>query len=226
MYKEYPEDGTPLLGPNQWPRLPTTFKPFFEEYSQKMTNLGFTVMRAIAMSLGLNEHYFDKYCNDSFTYYRVINYPPLNDHVTQTEENVGESCGVHCDYGCLTFVNQDDTQGALWVQSNDGEWIAANPVPGAFTVNLGDMLKLWTGNLYQSTPHKVVHANKDTYRTSIPFFFEPNFDAIISPLPLPEYLFEKKKQQDFEPVRYSDHLISKVLGNFVFGDKPMKREKY
>jgi isopenicillin N synthase-like dioxygenase len=89
------------------------------------------------------------------------------------------------------------------------------------------MLKLWTSNLYQSTPHKVVHANNDNYRTSIPFFFEPNFDAIIETLPLPAHLFEnKKKPEPFAPIKYGDHITKKVLGNFTFGDAPMKQDRY
>ncbi|KAL0479133.1 hypothetical protein AKO1_008013 [Acrasis kona] len=225
LYKDVPpNDSNPIHGHNQWPEKPENFRSFFENYDQQMDKLGRSVMRAIAMSLGLEEHYFDKYINDSYMCMRIINYPPLSDAAEQKEENVGDSCGVHCDYGLLTFVNQDSTKNALWVQDQSGEWISANPLPGSFTVNLGDMLKLWTSNLYQSTPHKVIHTNSKAQRTSIPYFFEPNFDAIISPLPLSDSLFEgKKKPEPFQPKKYGDHLTSKVLGNFTFGDTLVKK---
>jgi isopenicillin N synthase-like dioxygenase len=46
------------------------------------------------------------------------------------------------------------------------------------------MLAEWTGGLYVSTLHRVRH-NSDKMRISIPLFFDPNMDALISPvLPL------------------------------------------
>ncbi len=46
-------------------------------------------------------------------------------------------CGEHTDYGCLTLINSDATPGALQVKAADGTWVAAEPVAGAFTTNLG-----------------------------------------------------------------------------------------
>jgi isopenicillin N synthase-like dioxygenase len=217
LFREEPENGKPLHGPNQWPSEPKSFRPFFENYVEEMQKLGNAVMRALAMSLELDEHHFDRFMDKSFWIMRVINYPPLDEQITTHEHNVGDSCGVHTDYGCLTFVNQDETKGALWVQSDSGEWVSADPIEHAFVVNLGDMLKLWTGNLYQSTPHRVVHKG-DKARISIPFFFEPNFDAVIEPLPLCENLFADKTPMTFEPRMYGDHVTTKVLGNFTFSN--------
>jgi isopenicillin N synthase-like dioxygenase len=42
--------------------------------------------------------------------------------------------------GCLTLLNQDDTQDALQVLSKSGEWIHANRIKGALVVNIGDMV--------------------------------------------------------------------------------------
>lgn len=52
---------------------------------------------------------------------------------------VGDGCGIHTDYGCLTIVNQD-AAGGLEVQTVDGRWIEGKPVDGAFAINIGDML--------------------------------------------------------------------------------------
>lgn len=54
---------------------------------------------------------------------------------------------------------------------------------------------------------------------SVPFFFEPNFDAVISPLsslsrltnPVDRKKIEKKKRDN---VKYGDFLLKKVSGNF------------
>jgi isopenicillin N synthase-like dioxygenase len=55
---------------------------------------------------------------------------------------------------------------------------------GCFLVNIGDMLSKWTDGIYKSTRHRVLHTS-DKMRISVPFFFDPDWDAVISPvLPL------------------------------------------
>ena len=69
-----------------------------------------------------------------------------------------------------------------------GEWITANPVPGSFVCNVGDMLRVYSNGAYQSTPHRVINSDPSRSRVSIPFFYEPAFDAqarILPPLQWP-----------------------------------------
>ncbi|MQL84640.1 hypothetical protein Taro_017154 [Colocasia esculenta] len=114
--------------------------------------------------------------------------------------------------GLLTLVNQDDDITALQVRNLSGEWINAMPIPGSFVCNIGDMLKVLSNGLYEPTLHRVIN-NSSKYRTSIAFFYEPNFDVPMEPLD-----FCKQKTggiAKFEKVIYGEHLISKVLTNFV-----------
>jgi len=154
--------------------------------------------------LGLPEDFFttNHLTDDSFWLLRAISYPPL--------PKQGEmSCGEHCDYGCLTFITADETRGALQVKNRQGEWIAADPIKGAFVVNIGDVLALWTGGLYVSTPHRVVN-NSLSSRISIPFFFEPNFDSRV--VPIPELAANNGQARGLV---YGDHLFSKISKNFA-----------
>ena len=77
-------------------------------------------------------------------------------------------------------------------RSNRGKRSPATIIPNAlltftylmqhcFLVNLGDMLAEWTGGLYRSTKHRVVHTSPKM-RVSVPFFFDPNWDAFIEPI--------------------------------------------
>ena len=45
-------------------------------------------------------------------------------------------------------------------------------------MNFGDMLEFWSGEKIKATPHRVYGNNNE--RFSIPFFFNPQFDTIIS----------------------------------------------
>lgn len=59
--------------------------------------------------------------------------------------------------------------------------MTADPIEGAFVLNIGDMMRIWTNGLYRSTPHRVLRPAPGVgRRLSIPFFFEPNYDALAS----------------------------------------------
>lgn len=45
--------------------------------------------------------------------------------------------------------------------------------------NVGDMLKVYTNGLYEPTPHRVINADPSRSRVSIPFFYEPAFEAQV-----------------------------------------------
>lgn len=111
----------------------------------------------------------------------------------------------------MTLLLADSTTGALQVQMKSGEWINADPIPGAFVVNIGDMMERWTNGEWKSTLHRVIHKGSE-YRVSVPFFFEPNFDARIKPL---KSCVERTGGEPlYGEVMYGDHLIDKIKGNF------------
>jgi isopenicillin N synthase-like dioxygenase len=56
------------------------------------------------------------------------------------------------------------------------------PVPEALTVNLGDMLQVWSNDRFRSPIHRVV-ASRERVRYSAPFFLNPNYDAVCAQLP-------------------------------------------
>lgn len=49
------------------------------------------------------------------------------------------------------------------------EWVALEPVSGAYIVNVGDILGLYTGGEYKSSLHRVMNKS-GVERYSIPFF--------------------------------------------------------
>jgi isopenicillin N synthase-like dioxygenase len=132
-------------------------------------------MAGVALSLDLPESYFaDRYTGDPFIIFRIFNYPPG----PADRWGVGE----HTDYGLLTILKQDGNGGLQVRPRSGGGWIDATPIPGTFVCNMGDMLDRLTGGHYRSTPHRVL-ASTARERLSWPFFFEPNLDAEIVPLP-------------------------------------------
>ncbi|KIO06162.1 hypothetical protein M404DRAFT_946964 [Pisolithus tinctorius Marx 270] len=219
-----PDKSKTLWGENQWPTIPG-FREKYEQWVEKMRKLGMIVMEAMADGLGLKEDEWKEFrsqVEDSFWYMRIIGYPPLpNDYD-------GFSVGAHKDYGCLTLLYADPTRSALQVflhrsghtvtdvnglpDEQDGEegvWIDADPIPGCVVCNIGSMWEVWSNGLYKSTLHRVIHRGAN-YR--IPFFFEPNFDANVKPLPAA--IAQTGDVQVYKPVEYSKFLLSKVSYNF------------
>ena len=169
-----------LMGKNLWPERPLELKKAYEEYVEKMLQLGEVVLTAMGAALGEGyEDVFVTHTKNSFWGMRLIGYAPIPEPGSEEFRNEeGISCGEHTDYGCVTLLLTDSTKGALKVrsQSEKDTWISADPIPGAFVVNIGDMMERWTNGLWRSTSHKVVHRG-DEFRVSLPFFYEPDFGA-------------------------------------------------
>ena len=168
---------TPLHGRNLFPGLPG-FREAVLAYLGALTRLGHTLMEGIALSLGLEATYFaDRYTADPLILFRIFNYPS---RPAPAEKDVRWGVGEHSDYGLLTILWQDDV-GGLQVKTREG-WVEAPPVRGSFVCNIGDMLDRLTGGLYCSTPHRVVLNTSGRDRLSMPFFFDPHFEARVRPI--------------------------------------------
>ena len=78
----------------------------------------------------------------------------------------------------LTLLLVEPGKGGLQVE-HDGDWIDAPSVPGAFVVNIGEMLELATHGYLKATLHRVISPRIGDDRISIPFFFNPALDATM-----------------------------------------------
>eukprot|EP00879_Flechtneria_rotunda_P017829 GHRR01018688.1.p1 GENE.GHRR01018688.1~~GHRR01018688.1.p1 ORF type:complete len:302 (+),score=55.44 GHRR01018688.1:358-1263(+) len=215
---------SPIHGPNQWPCQVPGFTPILMDYIHHMQRLGAALLRGIAAGLGLPQQYFGGSLaghEESYWVLRVIHYPPLQDKSLKQQhqaaaagQEVGRqvqlSCGEHTDYGLLTLVNQDPHVCALQVKNALGQWVDAPPLPGTFVCNIGDMFQVLTNGQYKPTLHRVLNTDPSKSRVSVPFFYEPCYEAIVQPIPQ----FCRSAPAKYPAVRYGTHLESKVLTNF------------
>jgi isopenicillin N synthase-like dioxygenase len=199
--------GTPLHGPNLFPTHPAGLRAAVLDYLTALTALGHRLMAGIALSLDLPESYFaERYTADPLILFRIFNYPPA------AEPDGSWGVGEHTDYGLLTILKQDGN-GGLQVRGRSG-WLDAVPLPDSFVCNIGDMLDRLTGGRYRSTPHRV-RPSAGRHRLSWPFFFDPSFDADVTPVARAELADDREQRWDRASVHdfrgtYGDYLLAKV----------------
>ena len=50
----------------------------------------------------------------------------------------------------IRYVYKKDPKcGGLEIQTTDGKWIPATPIPNTIVVNIGDLLAFWSGGRYR-----------------------------------------------------------------------------
>lgn len=201
----YPDDhpyvlaGYQTYGGNQWPAELPEAPQLCEAYIQSMLALSRRLMQLLALSLGLAEDFFDATSASPMLTLRMIRYPA---HPADADEQTF-GAGAHTDWGALTILAQD-MHGGLEVCMPDGSWAPATPIEGCLVVNLGDMIPRWTNGLYHSNPHRVRNTlSGGQARYSIPFFYEPDYMALIEPVP---GTLAAGEQARFAPCTAGEHL--------------------
>jgi isopenicillin N synthase-like dioxygenase len=159
---EYPDN----VSVEKVPQFSPTLKASYQAFEQSGTSL----LQAIALYLGLGEHYFDNYVHNGNSILRAIHYPPI----TQ-EPKSAIRAEQHEDINLITLLVGASADG-LQIQTKTGDWVPVTSLPEQIVVNVGDMLQRLTNNKLKSTTHRVVNPPREmwgTPRFSIPFFLHP-----------------------------------------------------
>jgi isopenicillin N synthase-like dioxygenase len=198
---------------NRWPAQMPEFRQACEVHYGAMLALSRDLLRAFAIGLDLPENRFDGYFDLPICQLSLLYYIPIPEGSDVEVSNTVS----HTDEGPLTILAQDSV-GGLEVKRLDGSWISAPPVPGAYTINIGDMMMWWSNGRFLSNYHRV--RNKaGVERFSIPFFLNPDADTVVAPLP--ELVARDGGVARYEPVHVGTHLkrfyarLEKQAGDFL-----------
>lgn len=199
--------GTPLHGPDQWPANLPGWREVMQDSYDALVRLGRELMHAFALALELPEHHFDRWLTGPMATLGPLHYPPHEGRIS--ESRLG--AGAHTDFGCLTILAQDPV-GGLQVRNSAGEWIDAPYVAGSFVVNIGDMMERWTNGIFSSTVHRVINSSgKDRY--SLPFFFDPDFNADLTCL---QTCWGPDRPARYPPTTGGQHLLDMINATFDY----------
>ena len=181
-----------LIGPNLWPAAQPELKDVVTEWHDHLTGVARKLLRAWALALGAEEQYFDRHFGDPQTLIKIVRYPGKDDPTPQ------QGVGAHKDSGVLTLLWVEPGKGGLQVE-RDGEWVDAPPVPGAFVVNIGELLEYATQGYLRATNHRVISPRFPDERISVPFFFNPALDARLPIIELPAELAAEARGVEDDP---------------------------
>ncbi len=193
---EYPENVTVQEVP--------AFSPTLLEAYRNFQKSGTALLQAIALYLGLDEHYFDEWVHNGNSILRAIHYPPI-----LSEPKSAIRAEQHEDINLITLLVGASADG-LQILTKQGEWVGVTSLPEQIVVNVGDMLQRLTNNKLRSTTHRVVNPPRElwaTSRFSIPFFLHPKGQMDLTCL---EDCIDEQHPKAYEDVTAGEYLDERL----------------
>ena len=149
------------LKPNYPDNVVVTEKKEFtdmgRELYQQFEKAGAALLQAIALYLGLGEHYFDDKIDKGNSILRAIHYPPIT-----REPESAIRAEQHEDINLITLL-VGASAGGLQLLNKQDEWLPIMPEDDEIVINVGDMLQRLTNNYLKSTTHRVVNPPREEW---------------------------------------------------------------
>ena len=198
---------------NRWPDSIDGFRATMLSYLEACTDLSLRLLEAFCIGLDLPADYLKEYFVPEHTGFIRLNYYPVEDPMAEAAIDDLPDAGLgvhhHTDAGALTALLQDET-GGLQVHRDDC-WHNIPPVEGAFVINTGDMMQVWSNDTYQAATHRVL-AMENCDRYSIPFFFNPAAGARVSPLPT---VISDSRPGAYRPIDWAEFRGKRTDGDYA-----------
>lgn len=146
------------------------------DWQARLASVAHRLLRELLASIGAPSDFFDAaFADRPHLHTKLIRYPG------SAPSGADQGVGAHKDYGFLTLLLQDSVGGLQVVR--DGGYVDIPPRPGAFVVNLGELLEIATEGYLTATDHRVVSPPGAVERFSVPFFYNPRLDAVVETVP-------------------------------------------
>ncbi|MFT7221570.1 MAG: isopenicillin N synthase-like dioxygenase [Candidatus Azotimanducaceae bacterium] len=179
----------------------------WSEYRQACQTVSDVVLSIFARSLGMSDNWLESRIYKPISALVSHHYPEQ-----QGPPDTGAiRSGAHIAFGSLTLLITENRSGGLQVMGLDEAWYDIVPLPGAFIVNISDLMARWTNDTRRSTLYRVVNTHVDSgeaaRRSSIPYFHTPNYDAELSVM---ETFLSSCRVANFAPVLAGEHHKEKL----------------
>ncbi|XP_031252146.1 protein SRG1-like [Pistacia vera] len=146
-----------------------------DAYSLKLNDLAIIILNQMGKALRIEDDYMKQLFEEGRQGIRLNYYPPC----PQPELAIG--INPHSDGGGLTILLQLNEMDGLQIRKNE-MWVPVKPLPGAFIINIGDVLEIVTNGAYPSIEHRAT-VNSTKERLSIATLYGPNTNRDMGPAP-------------------------------------------
>lgn len=200
----------PFAGVTPWPAWQPTFATSMRNYFLACEALSAQLVELICAGLAAPRALLRSAFEPEHTSFLRLNYYPVEDPLADEGEG-GADFGIHhhTDAGALTVLLQDEVSG-LQVYRN-GAWWTVRPARDAFVINIGDMMQVWSNDLYQAPIHRVLAMDRNE-RRSLPFFYNPSYETVVEPLA--EVLSEGRRAH-YRGISWGDFRRRRADGDFA-----------
>ncbi|ERN18398.1 protein DMR6-LIKE OXYGENASE 2 [Amborella trichopoda] len=196
---------------NNWPENQPEFQKACEDFTTGTMKLLYELMELIALSLGLSEDRLKPYFDENLCYSRINYYPPC----PTPELALGK--GAHKDHCAYTVLATDEVSGFEVMRKSDGEWLRVRPIPDSVIVVGGDILQVWSNEIYESVVHRAV-VNSEKERLSMLTVAAPAFEVMVAPL---DELVGEKTPAKYRAYKWGEFYGARKFSNFRKLDTPV-----
>ncbi|KAL4361399.1 hypothetical protein GQ457_04G027250 [Hibiscus cannabinus] len=181
-----------------WPENPTGYREVVGEYSVELWKLSCRILELLCEGLGLSINYFSNELSEA-PKIMINHYPPC------PEPSLTLGLRKHRDPNIITILHQGQINGLQVFK--DGLWIAVQPLPHAFVVNIGYLLQIISNGKLKGAEHRVVTNSRDA-RTTVSFFVYPSDECLIGPA---KALVNASNPAIYKPFKYADFVIASYV---------------
>lgn len=192
-----------VVGSNRWPAGQPAFKDAMKAWEAEMQRCSYKLLEAFCLGLGLPAaELHPLFGRDHTSFTRLNCYP-----VTPADSEHAWGIHHHTDAGFLTILVQGEVAGLE--MEHAGEWRLVEPIPGALTINVGDMCQVVSNDLVRAPQHRVLSPHEKV-RYSAPFFFNPSLDAVLAPV-----LVSAARPAAYRPIRWGEFRAKRFAGDYA-----------
>ncbi len=188
----------------QWPEDVADFQRAVESYYQAAEAVSAALLQGISHNLGMARSYLGERFGQPHSSFLRLNYYPL---CGASQDHLGIS--HHTDAGAVTVLLTDAQPGLQFQHA--GSWHTVQPVAGALTVNIGDIVQVWSNDRYAAPVHRVL-ASSTAVRYSAPFFYNPSYDTDYAPL---DGVVNAEAPPRYRPINWGVFRAGRAAGDYA-----------
>ena len=199
-----PDESTP------WPSSPPGFQVILEDYARACHRLALQLIEVCCEGLGADRDALERHFERGHSSFLRLNHYPFTDPLAGADAPPAGPYGIsqHSDAGAITVLLQDKVAGLQVL--NDGSWVDVTPVEGTLTINVGDMLQVWSNDRYRAPLHRV-RASSKVARYSAAYFCNPDYSTVVEPLPT---AVSTTEAAHYQPLPWAEFRRLRAMGDY------------